>query len=133
MRTAVSIIIQRGNRYLSVSRRDDPTKWGLVGGKVDDGESSAQAMKRELFEEVSIDEDMKNMQPIYSGVCYGDVTYWVTTYLLTSGKQFSIVPEDGLTYAWMTEDELCHPGISPFASYNRLAFEAMHTFLYSDV
>ena len=60
---ALGILINSLNQILSVSRKNDQTKFGLPGGKVDDGETPEEAVIREVFEEtgykVSILPDQK--------------------------------------------------------------------------
>lgn len=52
---AVCALIMRGDYVLCVSRKDDPTDFGLPGGKVDDGETTLQALTREIKEETGLD------------------------------------------------------------------------------
>jgi 8-oxo-dGTP diphosphatase len=55
-KVAVGIILHKG-RVLACQRKADgryPLKWEFPGGKVEAGESHAQAMIRELHEELSI-------------------------------------------------------------------------------
>lgn len=48
---AVGILINSKNEILSVSRKNDLTKFGLPGGKVDLGETPEEAVVREVLEE----------------------------------------------------------------------------------
>ena len=68
-------------RVLSVSRRNEFTRWGLPGGKVDEYESSIEAAQREASEEVGLFGGSCQYMPLFSAICSGEVTYWVTTYL----------------------------------------------------
>jgi 8-oxo-dGTP diphosphatase len=55
--TVVAAIIERGGRLLICRRRPDqphPLKWEFPGGKVEAGETPAQALERELAEELAI-------------------------------------------------------------------------------
>src|SRR4030095_3002708 len=57
MTTVVAAIIERGGRILICQRRADhahPLKWEFPGGKVEPGENPADALRRELAEELSI-------------------------------------------------------------------------------
>jgi 8-oxo-dGTP diphosphatase len=57
MNTVVAAIIERGGRILICQRRADhahPLKWEFPGGKVEPGESPADALRRELAEELAI-------------------------------------------------------------------------------
>jgi 8-oxo-dGTP diphosphatase len=56
----VAGIIERDGRVLICRRRADqahPLKWEFPGGKVEPGESAAQALRRELTEELAIEID----------------------------------------------------------------------------
>lgn len=57
MTQVVAAIIQRGGRILICRRKPEqshPLKWEFPGGKVEDGESPAGALSRELEEELGI-------------------------------------------------------------------------------
>jgi 8-oxo-dGTP pyrophosphatase MutT (NUDIX family) len=54
MKQAGVMLIVKDGLILGISRRDDKTKFGLPGGKVDDGEMPWQAAIRETLEETDI-------------------------------------------------------------------------------
>ncbi len=140
MKSAVCVLIPMGNNpmtatFLSVSRRNDDTLWGLPGGKVDPGETNLEAIVREVREEVGLQLPPEELEPLFSDVCYGkslDDTFWVTTYLwtrkpepLTSG----VAPEEGLSVSWKNDIVLVDPFKSPFAQYNHGVFRAYQKFM----
>ena len=51
---AVMVIINNNGEVLGISRRYDPTKFGLIGGKVDQNETPEHAAIRECKEECDI-------------------------------------------------------------------------------
>lgn len=110
--------------YLSISRRNDFTQWGVPGGKVDPGEDAITALIRETFEELGIRVRAEDLVPIFSEVCPGkgpEDTYWVTTYLWARPPGLlsqPIVTEPGFEAAWCYEATLTDPATSPFAHYN---------------
>jgi 8-oxo-dGTP diphosphatase len=58
MRVVVAALIYRDGRVLACRRRDDQShagKWEFPGGKVEQGETPAQALERELREELGIE------------------------------------------------------------------------------
>lgn len=127
----------RDIRFLAVSRRNDTTRWGFPGGKVDEGESNLEAVVREIFEETGLVLDARELEPIFSDVCPGkgpEDTYWVTTYVWkrpAGPLEQLLTLEEGLTFAWQTPGQLADPALSPFASYNHGAFEAYWRFAYA--
>lgn len=50
----VSVLIMQNNKVLSVARRDDPTMFGLPGGKVEPNETEAESAIRECLEETGL-------------------------------------------------------------------------------
>jgi len=51
------IVVKQGNRFLLIKKKnfcDERLSWTFPGGKIEKGESSKQAAKRELFEETGI-------------------------------------------------------------------------------
>ena len=125
------MLVARGDRYLSISRRNDDTLWGLPGGKVDPYEANVEAIQREVKEETGIMAAVISFEPLYSGFCPGEVNFWVTTYLWVDPlpiKDVELKPEEGLLLDWKSEEELCNPSISPFADYNKRVFEALRAY-----
>src|SRR5581483_501444 len=51
---ACCLILTDDGHALAVSRKDDPSAFGLPGGKVDPGETPEQAAARELYEETGL-------------------------------------------------------------------------------
>lgn len=129
MKTAVCVLVpsEDGKTFMSVSRRNDPTRWGLPGGKVDPGETPLQAIVRETFEEVGIRLAIQDLEPLLSAIVPGqcaDDTFLVTTFLWTGSVQSLGRPrvETGLAMDWLTRDALMDPLRSPFAAYHVDAF-----------
>lgn len=132
MKKAVSVLIERQGLFLSVSRRNDVTQWGLPGGKVDPGETVAEAAVRETGEEVGLALNARDLKPVYTGICPGkgvDDTYEVQAYVVKVGDELlaSLAPERGLYVAWLPAAALTNPVLCPFARYNVNAFEALQT------
>lgn len=122
MKPAVCVIlpvVENSREILTISRRNNFTKWGIPGGKVEEHESSTQAAIREIYEETLLKIKEEDLQPIHSGPCLGSdgKDFWVTTYLV---KKYNGVPvaEEGFQIKTMNINDLCDPQISPFSVYN---------------
>lgn len=115
-----------GSRYIAISRRDSTTEFGIPGGKVDAGETVVQAAVREIEEELQLNLIPSMLIPVYAGMCKGDTSFWVTTFLYEDSFDIAdVVPEHGMTVRAMQSFELVLPSISPFAEYNIRVFSAM--------
>ena len=114
---SVSCIVTRADGLiLGVSRRGQPTLFGLPGGKVDDGETIHEAMARELQEETGLIADRLSL--VFSDVSAGDVTYWNSSF--TCEAHGELKAEEGFTVAWVTKETLI---AGPFGAYNKKLFE----------
>lgn len=55
MKEAVcALIFMKSGKILGVSRKNNPNDFGLIGGKVDPGETKAYALQREIYEECGL-------------------------------------------------------------------------------
>ncbi len=116
-RAACVLIVGADGTVLAVSRRDDPTMWGLPGGKTDPGETPEEAAGREVLEETGL--VVHNLKHIFTREGDGD---GYTTYTFTATATGDIgTDEEGLV-RWVTIDVLCSPETSPFARYNQRLF-----------
>ena len=133
LKPAVCVVLPTFNQIeelLAVSRRNDPTQWGIPGGKVDHHETNLDAAIREICEETQLRLVPHELHPIYSGPCYGadGKDFWVTTYLYRIGFSGAYKPEEGLLIKPMNIEQLCDVLASPFAAYNRKVREAWRAF-----
>lgn len=106
---------------LAVSRKDDHTKFGLPGGKIDPGETPSQAITREVFEETGL--IFSNVCPVFQRICEGGkdgVAYQATTFIGEVSGEIS-TSESGVVM-WVTEAILLE---GPFGRYNAALFEIM--------
>jgi len=132
MKEAVCVLLPFKDGYISVSRRNDDSKWGLPGGKVDAGETPVEAVVRELHEEIGLRLDQDSMSAVLCLTCYGDdgQQYLATTYIYNGNPTVesvdSLKPEKGLKISVLTESQLCDPDISPFAEYNAQVFKSIN-------
>lgn len=121
---AVVVVARRGNKFLGVSRRDDPDAFGLPGGKVDPGETAAQAARRELLEETGL--RAKRLVPFFQ---HQEGQFLVTAFVTEVEGQ--IAPRAGETgvVAWVDKETLCE---GPFGAFNTLMFSALETGMKSE-
>lgn len=115
---ACVLIVSDDKKVLGVSRRDDPTLWGLPGGKKDPGESLEQTAARECLEETGlICTDLVEIFSMHDG------EYTTTTFVCNVDGDIS-TDEEGLI-RWVSIDVLLDPLTSPFHRYNNLLFKKL--------
>lgn len=129
IKAACALIITKSEprRVLLVSRKKDHTSFGLVGGKVDEGESVYDCFIREMLEESGYRQANRMMNPIlYSGVCVDervpDNVYDCTTYLVHFEDLVRVQePEEGGgILKWFDLTEFASPDFnSNFSQYNK--------------
>jgi mutator protein MutT len=107
---ACCLIMTNDGHVLAVSRKDDPTAFGLPGGKVDPGETPEQAAARELQEETGLTAT-KLSQVFVRQDADGFVTF---TFACEVEGEIN-TPESGVI-RWVKPDVLFN---GPFGNYNR--------------
>lgn len=128
MRKAVCVILKNeADKILAVSRKDNQELFGLVGGKVDEGETIEEAIVREAKEETNLDIfDLKliNTQnygisedTLYEQNCF--VAKWKGE--LLSQEKLDSIGETGVV-KWV-EQEVLENGF--FGDYNKMIFSKL--------
>lgn len=107
-------ILLKDNKFLILQRHPDkpePLTWGLPSGKVDTGEDTVTAVKREVLEETSIDlsnAELFNIQFIYNKE-YDFKSYIVDYYVykVNVPNEVETKLEKGahLMHKWVTPEE----------------------------
>lgn len=123
-KAAVTLIVNSEGLILGVSRRNDPTKFGLPGGKVEDNETPEEAAARETKEETGInvhssDNIFLRVEPRHSPEGQDFLTYCYYAITWDGTPQNS---EEGVV-KWLTAKELIGEN-GAFAEYNTLTLDA---------
>jgi 8-oxo-dGTP diphosphatase len=118
MKQAVVALIIKDGLILSISRRHNKNIFGLIGGKVEDGETLDQALIREVKEEAGI--DVHRCMQVYQRVELGDgknkVDFYSSTYYALDWTGEPKDSEEG-EVKWLTADELTDTKAA-FGDYN---------------
>lgn len=103
-----------GEKKIFLIKFYDPTKkhytWRLVKGGVEKGETDEQAMKREIMEEVTL-EDVKVLEKVHEyDFTYSDTHHLVSTYLVKgNAKEKPKLNWDGdreiVDYKWISPED----------------------------
>ena len=115
MKEAVLALIYSGDGIIGVSRKDDPNAFGLVGGKVDEGEEKTEALYREVEEETGL--KLTSAKEIFSDF---DGNMVSTTYLCEAEGEIK-TSETGVVKV-VTWAELID---GPFGEYNTKLYNTL--------
>ena len=118
------MLIIQGGKVLSVSRKDDKTKWGLPGGKRDPEDISAKETAiRETYEETGITvlECELIFDRLEPGIGENPVDYHSYCYYATEYEGIASKQEEG-EVDWLNYKELISD-VAPFKEYNKLTFD----------
>lgn len=119
----VAALLERDGRYLITQRRPDarlPLLWEFPGGRVEPGESDAEALGRELRErlgcEVEVGDLVLHVTHHYDGYC---VELWVHRCTLLRGEPVPLKVHD---VRWVDLDDL---GSYPFPCADQETVDAL--------
>ncbi|CAB4196789.1 nucleoside triphosphate pyrophosphohydrolase [uncultured Caudovirales phage] len=119
MKQAAVMLIIKDGLILSVSRRDDKTKFGLAGGKCESGESTKDAAIRETLEETGVNvTDCIHIYKRYEPSSYqGGQGFEAHCYYANTWSGMPSDSEEGVV-TWLTAEELTGKS-GAFPDYNR--------------
>jgi 8-oxo-dGTP diphosphatase len=119
-RAVCLLMVRPDGKILAVSRKDDPSKFGLPGGKVEEGENGRVALAREVFEETGlhVSSHKDELRSPFTAMCND---YACTTYS-TDYRDFVFFTEEEGVPMWVSKDVLFD---GPFAEYNRFLFRSL--------
>ena len=121
VKRAVCGILQIGNRFVAVKRKDKES-YGLIGGKVDQGETLEDALIRETLEETGFSVSLSPYTDPFTEI--DENGYQVTTFLLNLNqgqhKPIDETKEVSIIYL-LDKNQLIT--MSDFGEYNRKAFK----------
>ncbi len=117
MKIAVLALIENSGKFLCISRKEDPSKVGLIGGKSEEGEDLVVALKREIEEEIGV-KDVEIGSLLYSQVLEGFTVKTFSVKLLN----LNLTPEQGASLFWLSPSELTDK--SKWSDYNQKVLEA---------
>jgi 8-oxo-dGTP pyrophosphatase MutT (NUDIX family) len=101
MKKAVAVLLFDQGMILGVSRRDNPNDFGLVGGKLDDGETFEAAAIRETKEETGL--DIFGLHKVFERM---DDDFMVVTFAAQWKGRISPPASETGVVKWVTWDEL---------------------------
>lgn len=107
MKQASCALIIKDGLVLASHRRDNPNSWGLIGGKIDAGETPLQAMIRETIEETGFTADFEYLDLRFDG------DYHVHVFI--GNNPIKSFEDDEGMWKWVGPDEICK---GDFADFN---------------
>ena len=115
-------------RVLAISRKNNPTKFGFIGGKIDPGETAKEAASREFFEETGFEFPIflvdtgfvKNDE--YGNTTRAFLALFFEGDIVWDHIEEEFISPEGTTIRQLTPDEMCDPTITAFPEYNNAFF-----------
>lgn len=87
-------------------RRWYPNVWDVPGGHIEDGESPAEAVAREIREELGVEIQLISTDPFRIDELASDLTTHAWLVTRWTGEVANLAPDEHDAIAWFTLDEL---------------------------
>ena len=114
-RLAVGAVIVRDGRLLMVQRANEPGKglWSVPGGRVERGEYLADALRREVMEETSLEIEVGELLGMFEVVGH-DAHYVVLDFIASvGGGNAPRAGGDAADAAWVPLDDVARRDCTP--------------------
>lgn len=129
IRVAVGLILNHKKEILLATRPGcNDSLWEFPGGKLETGETTPQALVRELLEELAIELECGALTPVTEHVSVQSNKTLLLDAWFMSGYSKPVVPLEGQRYQWCPIETLHQISLYPS---NRPIAEALTTWLAS--
>jgi 8-oxo-dGTP pyrophosphatase MutT (NUDIX family) len=119
LHAACCLVLRDDGKVLAVSRKDDPTLWGMIGGKVDPGETPEEAAARECKEETGL--TAVHLNQVFEQ--QDDDGFTTTTFACQ--VEGEINTDEAGVVKWVDIETLISDQTSPFVRYNKNLFRTL--------
>jgi 8-oxo-dGTP diphosphatase len=112
---AIGAIVIHEDKLLMVQRANDPGKglWSLPGGRVEQGEYLADALRREVLEETGLEVEVGELAGILE-VPGSELHYVILDYhAVLTGEPEAVHGTDALDVRWVPLKEVAHLDCTP--------------------
>ena len=123
------VVIDDENNYLLMRRSDHPTFSNdpdLPGGIVEAGESSLDAMLREVIEEVGFSIDREVVRKLYNGTEYSAHHTYYSLYVAKLAKRPEVIISwEHSSYSWLDRDQFLNKAKNAKDTYMHMVYDVM--------
>jgi len=125
-KNSVAVIVNKDNKILLLKRGEKapwmPSKWGLVGGGIDKGETPQQAVEREIEEETGL--ELKKFTKSFSIERHADSIEYIFACRYEDDPTDITLDDENTNYGWYDVSEMEYLNIVPhLIEYITLVFK----------